>query len=55
VLTAGRCELVTLGRRERLTSPEIHHDERLRLVPRPIRPVLRLLRVTDFMRLLHAP
>ena len=28
------------------------HDERQRLVPRPIRPVLRLLRVTDFCTLL---
>jgi deazaflavin-dependent oxidoreductase (nitroreductase family) len=55
VLAAGRCELITRGRRERLTSPEIRHDERQRLVPRPIRPVLRLLRVTDFMHLLRAP
>jgi deazaflavin-dependent oxidoreductase (nitroreductase family) len=55
VLAAGRCELITRGRRERLTSPEIRHDQRQRLVPRPIRPVLRLLRVTDFMHLLRAP
>jgi deazaflavin-dependent oxidoreductase (nitroreductase family) len=54
VLAAGRCELVTRGRRERLTSPEIRHDERQRLVPRPIRPLLRLLRVTDFMHLLQS-
>ena len=55
VLAAGRCELITEGRRKRLTSPEIRHDERQRLVPGPVRPVLRLLRVTDFMHLLHAP
>jgi deazaflavin-dependent oxidoreductase (nitroreductase family) len=54
VLAAGRCELITRGRRKRLTSPQIRHDERLRLVPRPLRPVLRLLRVTDFMHLVHA-
>jgi hypothetical protein len=40
---------------KRLTSPEIRHDERQRLVPAPARPVLHLLRVTDFMHLLHAP
>src|SRR5919198_1863656 len=51
VLAAGRCELITRGRRKRLTSPEIRHDERQRLVPAPLRPVLRLLRVTDFMHL----
>jgi deazaflavin-dependent oxidoreductase (nitroreductase family) len=51
VLAAGRCDVITRGGRQRLTSPEIRHDERQRLVPRPIRPVLRLLRVTDFMHL----
>jgi deazaflavin-dependent oxidoreductase (nitroreductase family) len=51
VLAAGGCELITRGRRMRLTSPEIRHDERQRLLPRPIRPVLRLLRVADFMHL----
>jgi deazaflavin-dependent oxidoreductase (nitroreductase family) len=51
VLAAGGCELITCGRRMRLTSPEIRHDERQRLLPRPIRPVLRLLRVADFMHL----
>ncbi|NUR78702.1 MAG: nitroreductase family deazaflavin-dependent oxidoreductase [Thermoleophilia bacterium] len=55
VLAAGGCELITRGRRERLTSPEIRHDERQALVPRALRPVLRLLRVTDFMHLVHAP
>jgi hypothetical protein len=49
VLAAGGCELITRGRRERLTSPEIRHDERQALVPSLVRPVLRLLRVTDFL------
>jgi deazaflavin-dependent oxidoreductase (nitroreductase family) len=54
VLSAGGCDIITRGRRKRLTSPQIRHDERQRLVPRPLRPVLRALRVTDFMRLEEA-
>jgi deazaflavin-dependent oxidoreductase (nitroreductase family) len=55
VLAAEGCELITRGRRMRLTSPEIRHDERQRLVPRAIRPALRLLRVADFMQLRAQP
>jgi deazaflavin-dependent oxidoreductase (nitroreductase family) len=55
VLAAGGCELITRGRCRRLTSPEIRRDEQQRIMPPPIRPVLRLLRVTDFMHLLDAP
>jgi deazaflavin-dependent oxidoreductase (nitroreductase family) len=55
VLAAGSCELITRGRRKRLTSPVIRRDARQRLVPGPVRPALRLLRVTDFMHLLQAP
>jgi deazaflavin-dependent oxidoreductase (nitroreductase family) len=55
VLAAGGCELITRRSRTRVTSPQIRHDERQRLVPPPIRPVLRLLRVTDFMHLLQVP
>jgi deazaflavin-dependent oxidoreductase (nitroreductase family) len=51
VLAAGGCDLVTRGRRYRLTAPAIVHDESRRLVPPPVRPVLRLLRVADFLRL----
>jgi deazaflavin-dependent oxidoreductase (nitroreductase family) len=51
VLAAGGCELVMRGRRQRLTAPAIVHDESRRLVPPPVRPVLRLLRVADFLRL----
>ena len=49
VLAAGWCDLITRGRRERLTSPVIRHDERQRPVPSVIRPVLRVLRVNDFL------
>jgi deazaflavin-dependent oxidoreductase (nitroreductase family) len=55
VRTAGGCELITRGRRKRVGSPEIRHDESRRLVPALVRPVLRLLRVTDFMHLRPDP
>jgi deazaflavin-dependent oxidoreductase (nitroreductase family) len=51
VLAVGGCDLVTRGHRHRLTAPAIVHDESRRLVPPPVRPVLRLLRVADFLRL----
>ena len=51
VLAAGACELIVRGRRGRMEAPEILHDESCRLVPRWIRPMLRLLRVDDFLRL----
>jgi deazaflavin-dependent oxidoreductase (nitroreductase family) len=51
VLAAGGCDLVTRGGRHRLTAPAIVHDERRRLVPPPVRPLLRLLRAGDFLRL----
>ncbi|MBD0324434.1 MAG: nitroreductase family deazaflavin-dependent oxidoreductase [Aldersonia sp.] len=54
VLAAGGCDLVTRGHRYKLTAPAIVHDERRRLVPPPVRPVLRLLRVADFLRLEQA-
>jgi deazaflavin-dependent oxidoreductase (nitroreductase family) len=51
VLAAGGCDLVTRARRHSLTAPAIVHDESRRLVPPPVRPVLRLLRAADFRRL----
>ncbi len=54
VRAAGGCELVTRGRRLRLASPEIRHDESRRLVPPPVRPVLRFLQVDDFLLLKRA-
>jgi deazaflavin-dependent oxidoreductase (nitroreductase family) len=51
VLAAGGCELITRGERQRLTAPQVMHDERRRYVPAPVRPVLRLLGVDEFLRL----
>jgi deazaflavin-dependent oxidoreductase (nitroreductase family) len=51
VLAAGGCQLVTRGRHHRMVAPTIIHDQSRRLVPSPIRPILRLLRVADFLRL----
>jgi len=51
VLTAGGCELITRGRRRRLISPQILHDEQRGPAPTVVRPMLRLLRVTDFLHL----
>jgi deazaflavin-dependent oxidoreductase (nitroreductase family) len=51
VLAAGGCDLVTRGRTVHLAAPEIFHDETRRYVPRPVRPILRLMGVADFMRL----
>src|SRR5262245_48973745 len=51
VLAAGSCDLVTSGRRVHLGDPELFHDEARSPVPRPVRPMLRLLGVSDFLRL----
>lgn len=51
VLAARGCELVTRGRTVRLTAPELFHDERRGHVPHLVRPILRMLGVSDFMRL----
>ena len=55
VLAAESCEVQTRGRRVRLTRPEIVRDRERRLVPAPVRPFLRLLRVTEFMLLHEEP
>jgi deazaflavin-dependent oxidoreductase (nitroreductase family) len=49
VLAAGRCTLITRGRELELTAPRILHDEGRRRVPLPVRAVLRLLDVADFL------
>jgi deazaflavin-dependent oxidoreductase (nitroreductase family) len=51
VVAAGGCDLETRGRRHRLADPEIVHDGDLTLVPPVVRPVLRLIGVTDFLLL----
>lgn len=49
VLAAGGCELRTRGRRFRLTNPRLVHDARRRLMPPPVRVILGLLDVSDFL------
>ena len=49
VVAAGGCEVLTRGRRVRLTDPEIVHDPERRLVPAPVRVPLSFLSVEDFM------
>jgi deazaflavin-dependent oxidoreductase (nitroreductase family) len=51
VLAAGSCTLERGGRRLELTSPSMLGREGMALVPGPVRPALRLLRVTGFLRL----
>jgi deazaflavin-dependent oxidoreductase (nitroreductase family) len=49
VLAAGGCEILTRGRRHAVGSPVVRHDENRSLVPLPVRPVLGVLRVHDFL------
>jgi deazaflavin-dependent oxidoreductase (nitroreductase family) len=51
VLAGGGCELETRGRTVALTRPRLVRDERRRAVPPPVRPVLRLLGVAEFLEL----
>jgi deazaflavin-dependent oxidoreductase (nitroreductase family) len=51
VVAAGRCELRERGKTVQLTNPRVFADPSGRLVPRPVRAFLRLLRVTDYVRL----
>ena len=49
VLTAGKFDVEIRGRRVHLTAPELVHDESRRLVPAPVRIVLRAADVSDFL------
>lgn len=51
VLAAGGCDVLTRGRTLRLVEPEVVHDPRRRLVPAPVRVVLRATNVEHFMLL----
>jgi deazaflavin-dependent oxidoreductase (nitroreductase family) len=51
VMAARSCEVQVRGHRVRLVEPRIVHDETRQEVPRVVRPVLRLLGVTDFLHL----
>jgi hypothetical protein len=46
---------VTRGRTVHPTAPETFHDETRRHVPRPVRPLLRMMGVADFLRLSTKP
>ena len=51
VLAAGGCELRTRGRTVHLTDPRLFVDRARRAMPQPVRFLLGLMRVTEFMRL----
>ena len=51
VLAAGAVDIETRGRRVHLVAPEVVRDAERSLVPSPVRPVLGLVRVSDFMLL----
>jgi deazaflavin-dependent oxidoreductase (nitroreductase family) len=49
VLAAGGCEIETRRRHVRLVAPELVHDPSHRLMPLPVRVVLGLTGVDDFL------
>lgn len=51
VLAAGTCELETMGKVVPLRDPVVFTDASRRLMPLPVRFVLGLLRVTEFLRM----
>ena len=51
VLAEGGCGLETRGRTLRLSRPQLFHDEGRHAVPPPVRLVLGLVNVSDFLRL----
>jgi deazaflavin-dependent oxidoreductase (nitroreductase family) len=55
VLAAGGCDLVTRGRRVRLTSPRLFRDERRAMMPAHVRLVLGLAHVSEFLELTRVP
>lgn len=51
VLAARTCELEVMGKVILLEDPVVIVDPARRLMPRPVRPFLGLLNVTEFMRM----
>jgi deazaflavin-dependent oxidoreductase (nitroreductase family) len=51
VLASGRLEMRTRGRTVALTDPRRFTDPKASLMPRPVRSFLRLMRVTEFLRM----
>ena len=52
VLAEGGCTLETRGRALRLSRPRLYHDESRRYVPAPVRLVLGMVNVCDFLELI---
>jgi deazaflavin-dependent oxidoreductase (nitroreductase family) len=55
VQAAGGCEMQTRGRLVRLGDPRLIVDPTRRLMPLPVRLILRLLRVTEFLVMTPVP
>jgi deazaflavin-dependent oxidoreductase (nitroreductase family) len=51
VLAEGGCALETRGRTLRLSRPRLYHDESRSAVPAPVRLILGLVNVSDFLEL----
>jgi deazaflavin-dependent oxidoreductase (nitroreductase family) len=51
VRTTGVCDLITHGRRTWVVMSHIERDEQLLPVPVVVRPILRLIRVAEFLHL----
>lgn len=51
VLADGGCTFETRGRTLRLSQPRLFHDESRRVVPSPVRLILGLIDVYDFLEL----
>jgi deazaflavin-dependent oxidoreductase (nitroreductase family) len=51
VQAAGWCEIRSMGRTIRLVEPRLFTDPTRHLMPLPVRLMLRLLRVTEFLRM----
>jgi deazaflavin-dependent oxidoreductase (nitroreductase family) len=54
VLAAGAADIETRGQRLHLVEPEVVQDAQRYLVPGPVRPILRLANVSEFMLLQRA-
>lgn len=54
VVSNGGCKLETRGHERMLTDPHMVHDEQRRAIPAPVRFILGLLDVSDFLDLRNA-
>ena len=51
ILAAGECGLRSMGRERRLVQPRLYTDPTRRDMPFPVRQLLGLLNVTEFLRM----